>query len=467
MARNRKRMLVGVFLVGGIVLFCVGLFIIGSQEQLFQRHYKVYTTFRRIATLQTGDKVDVAGMGAGEITDITVPKTAAAPFRLQLKVSRKFHAMVREDSVATIATQGMVGAEYVNIGRGHDSSPECRPGCTLPSKEPVEMSDLMSEAGNLMKTSQTTIVDLRKNAVRAIQNIGNTAGNANKLILSTRGDVKKITSNGGDILASVRQGHGVAGRLLMNRKAGANVGASIANLKQTTANLKQASAKADVLISQVQQRQLLEHIQMTLENTQRVTAQLNSALAAFLAKKGKTQTTVVQLRQAVASANQTLSNLADDTEAIKTNFFLRGFFKRRGFFNLSDLTPRKYLASSFLKRPHVRACVAAEGIFNHGSGNDLELTNFGRLRIDEAMSGLATHLPNNPVVVEGYSTGSSPAKAYLSSRQRAIVVRQYLEKHFHVRPERIGVMPLGEHPQLGSGEQNWNGVCTVLAISKP
>jgi hypothetical protein len=41
-------------------------------------------------------------------------------------------------------------------------------------------------------------------------------------------------------------------------------------------------------------------------------------------------------------------------KALKTNFFLRGFFKRRGFFNLSDLTPSEYLLISFFFNYHLK-----------------------------------------------------------------------------------------------------------------
>lgn len=463
---THKRVLVGVFLVGGIVLFAVGLFIIGNQEQLFERHYQIYTNFSRIAALETGAKVRVAGMSAGEITGIQVPKSPSAPFRLQLKVARKFRPIIREDSVATIETEGMVGAEYVDISRGSARSPECPAGGTLPSKEPVEMGELMSEAGNVMKTVQATIQDLRQHADRAIQNIGNAAGHADGLIVSTRGDLKKITSNAGDILASVRQGHGVAGKLLMDRTSGSNVSATIANARQASVNIRQATQKANTMMSHVRQKQLLKHIQMTLENTQRITGQLNRALSAFLASNGKNKATAIELRQAVAGAQQTMSNLADDTEALKTNFFLRGFFKRRGFYNLSELTPSEYGSSLFLKRPHLRACVGAAGLFNSRPGARLDLTNNGRLELDRAMSRLVPHLPNNPIMIEGYATAGSPAQAYLSSRQRALAVRKYLEGHFHLQPKRVGVMPLGERPPLGGGNSPWNGVCTVLAISK-
>jgi len=35
--------------------------------------------------------------------------------------------------------------------------------------------------------------------------------------------------------------------------------------------------------------------------------------------------------------------LAEDTEALKHEFFFRGFFKKRGFYNLDDVTPAEYL----------------------------------------------------------------------------------------------------------------------------
>ncbi len=50
---------VGVFLVAGIVLFWIGLFLIGSRGQFFTHHFTVYTEFNDVDTLQTGAKVRV------------------------------------------------------------------------------------------------------------------------------------------------------------------------------------------------------------------------------------------------------------------------------------------------------------------------------------------------------------------------------------------------------------------------
>lgn len=461
-----KRTWVGVFIVCGAVLFTVGLFIIGNQKQVFAHHYEIYTTFKMIDTLQPGEKVRVAGMSAGDIADIRIPKTPSAPFRLKLKIDKKFRHIIRLNSVASIETEGMVGNKYVEISPGTVNSPECPPGGTLRSQQPVEMGDLMRQAGGIMTTVQATIKDLRGRADTAIQNIGNAAGNANGVIVSTRGDVKKITSNAGDILASVRHGQGTAGKLLMDKTAASNVGATLANARQMSKNLKQASRKADLMMSEVQQKQLLEHIQKTLENTQHMTAQLNHAISQFLSSRGKNENTALALRQTALAARQTMGNLSDDTEAVKHNLFLRGFFKRRGFYNLSQLTPSEYANSIFLKRTHSRACVPANGVFDSAPGASDRLSPEGRSQLDLAMSRLVSHLPNNPTMVEAYAQGR-PDQAYLTSRQRAIAVRQYLESHFHLNPKLVGIMPLGDRQPPGQGSSAVTaGACIVVAISK-
>jgi phospholipid/cholesterol/gamma-HCH transport system substrate-binding protein len=103
----KKRLFVGAFIIGGICLFGLGPFLIGSREQLFASHFHVYANFNSIDTLQSGATVRVSGMNAGQITAIQVPKNPSQGFRLTLQIDDKFRPIVRDDSVATIETSGM------------------------------------------------------------------------------------------------------------------------------------------------------------------------------------------------------------------------------------------------------------------------------------------------------------------------------------------------------------------------
>lgn len=467
-----KKIKVGIFLVGGIVLFCVGLFLIGSRRQLFTRHFVVYTEFNNIDTLQTGAKVRVSGMDAGEITGIQVPNGPSSQFRLKLKIDQKFHPIVREDSLASIETEGMVGNKFVNVKKGSDHSPECPGGCTLRSEEPVEMGELMREGSQLAKTMQTTIEDVRHRADSAIDHITSLAGHADQTIVAVSPDVEKIasnsvhmTNNANAIVAGIRHGHGAAGKLLTDETVASNVDTTIANAKQATANLEQTSRKVNTIVSDVQRTDLVE-VHKTLENTQGMTQQLDQAVGTFLSPGNNNQSTAVALRGAVQGAQQTMTNLADDTEAVKHNFFLRGFFKRRGFYNLDTITPSKYASTEFVKKPHARIWIPAAGLFNVGPGGSQQLSDVGRSILDQSMSDLVPFLPNNPIVVEGYSTNGVPDQRYLASRQRAFEVRQYLESRFHLNSKLVGIMPLGDQPPPGVHKSTWNGICLALVVSR-
>lgn len=460
-----KSVKVGIFLVGGIAVFCVGLFLIGSRKQLFGHHFVAYVQFGNVDSLQAGSMVRVAGMKAGKVVSIQVPNGPGKEFRLKLQVDQKFRPVVRRDSVATVQTQGMVGNQFVNLAIGSSKSPECAPGCTLSGKEPVSMGTLMRQGQKLAKQLNSTVSDLHQRADKVMTNISSAAGHANGMIVAMKPNVVGMTKKGNALMAGIEHGHGAAGKLLANKKVAANVAQTIQNAKQVTANLKDTTHKADQMVAKVQKTDLPE-VHATLANTRAATHRVDKAIKTVLAKGKNDQGTAVAIRNTVHQAQHATANLADDTDAIKHNFFFRGFFHRRGFFDLQTLTPAKYARSKFVKRPRDRVWVPEAGLFETGPGGMPLLTQTGRSILDESMSGLVRYLPNNPIMVEGYAVKGMPNQEYVVSRERAVAVRQYLVAHFHLKPKRVGVMPMGDHPPARTGKQKWNGVCLVLVVWK-
>lgn len=445
---------VGIFLVAGIVLFCIGLFLIGNQAQLFGSHFVVYTQFNNIDTLQTGATVRVSGMNAGQIAGITVPSGPTKEFRLKLSVDKKFRPIVRGDSLASIETEGMVGNKFVNIQKGSESSPECPPGCTLPSQESVSMGELMRQGSQIASSLGTTVSKVNTLMKELSPKIEQVASNS----VGMTGNLNAIT-------AGMRQGRGAAGKLLIDPTVASNVDKTVSNAEQASSDLKHASSSVNSMISDVRSKDLTV-LHQSLQNTQAMTGQMNHAVTTFLAKGNHSQDTATALRDTVHSAQRASTNLAADTEALKHNFFFRGFFNRRGFYDFSTITPSKYEASRFVKKPKARVWIPAAGLFQTGTDGSQELTKVGQSILDQSMSDLVPYLPNNPVVVEGYSNTGMPDQQYLTSRQRALAVRDYLDSHFHLKPNRVGIMPFADHPPAGVHKKTWDGVCLVLVVSK-
>lgn len=470
---SKRKLLIGVFLIAGIALFSLGLFLIGSREQIFSHHFQIYTEMATMQTMQTGATVSVDGMNAGQVTAIRIPHSPSGKFRLTLEVDEKFHPIVREDSVASIETSGMVGSKFVDIAHGSDNSPEAPPNFTIPSKESSGMAQLMQQGNKIAQEVETTITDVRSQADATLASFTKTANHVDGIIVASRGNIEQIAANANhltadaqDIASGIKQGQGAAGKLLVDPTVASNMESAIAEAKKTSVNAEQASKKVDAMITSIQDKDL-NGIHQTVQNIDNMTGQLNGAVGTFLSKGTTGEPTPVALRNTVQESQQAVTNLADDTEALKHNFFLRGFFHRRGYFNMSDLTPEKYAGTRFARKATVRAWVPSEGLFAATSNGQLELTATGRNDIDQSMSDLVPYLPNNPVVVEGYAESGKPDHEYLESQQRADAVRQYIAGHYHLKPSMIGAIPLRNQPPKGSGKTTWDGVCLTLVAQKP
>ena len=99
------------------MLFGIGMFLIGDRHQLFARHTEYYTEFTNLSGLTTGAKVLVSGLDAGEVLTIDVPDSPAARFRLRFRIDARLRALVRSDSVATIARRGSSAAPTCRFDR--------------------------------------------------------------------------------------------------------------------------------------------------------------------------------------------------------------------------------------------------------------------------------------------------------------------------------------------------------------
>ena len=113
-------------MLGTLLLFAIGLFMIGDRQMAFADKFTVYTEFKKITGLQAGAIVRVSGAKAGSITSISPPTSPSGKFRVEFEITEDLHPLVRTDSVATIETEGLVGGNYLGVGTGTDSAPRRR-----------------------------------------------------------------------------------------------------------------------------------------------------------------------------------------------------------------------------------------------------------------------------------------------------------------------------------------------------
>ena len=435
--------IVGAFVVGGVALFTIGLFLIGNRRMLFTETFRVYAEFSEIAALDNGAKVRVAGMDAGEVENIRVPGGPTSRFRVRMRVREDLHPLIRLDSVATIQNDGLVGNKFVQIESGSEQSPVVPDTGTIQSREPFDIADLMEKMSDTIDSVNTMLKDVKTNVDTALASVSDVAGEAQELMNDVSGDVRKIlastdrmTSNLSAIVDGVRQGRGTIGKLVNDETLYANVKTMMADAEKAIANVREASEQA------------------------------KGAIADFRGDGGPMKGLTGDLQQTLAAARDAMTDLAENTEALKRNFFFRGFFNRRGYFDLDDVTPAEYRQGALETgdRRVLRLWLGAGVLFEIDANKEERLSEGGRARLDSAMSQFVRYPRSSPLVIETYSHELTGDQRYLTGTRRAKLVRDYLVGKFHLDPNFVATMLLGTEAKDSPSGRTWDGIALALFV---
>jgi phospholipid/cholesterol/gamma-HCH transport system substrate-binding protein len=437
---------VGAFVIGGLLLFAVGLFMIGSRRMLFVDRFQVNAEFARVTGLQRGAIVRVSGMDAGEVEAILVPAGPRDRFRVQMRVRADLHQLVRSDSVASIQTDGLVGNKFVQIETGTERAPPAPEGSTIASREPFDFADLMVQTSQTVKTLDQTIVQLRGDIEKTLDAIGETANEATSIIEEVGGDVKAITVDGRKIVkdiqaisAEIGAGRGTIGRLVKEDE--------IYNRAATVAK------DAEQVVSQMRE---------TITEARKAMASLNASLTG---SDGPVKGVTSELRETMTYAREAMADLAENTESLKRSFLFRGLFQGRGFYDLDTVSIEEYKGGDFAGKNRVplRIWLDAGVLFMKTADGNEELSPDGKRRLDSAMGTFLKYPRQLPLVIEGYAVAPTEEEAHLRSAARAAEARAHLIRRFALGSNTTGLMPMGaQADQSPRGDGTWEGVAVVL-----
>lgn len=433
----------GAFVIIGVLLFTAALFMIGERRMLFEDRFELYTEFAKLGQLEAGAIVRVAGMNAGEVTEIQVPPSPAQKCRVRMDIRDDLHPLVRTDSVASVQTEGLVGGIVVNIATGSEQATEVPDKGTIPSREPFALADLLEQASETFTQVNMTVEKLSGDLETTIQQVEMATKDAHQLFIDITPQIKAIAENGSrmsadtqQMIARLRAGEGTIGKLLND----------------------------DGLY--VRAREIADQAKDVMSNVRQVSDEARRAIADCRSQDGPAHGLFADMRVTLGQAREATAGLADNMEALKHNFLLRGFFNRRGYFNLDAISPAQYRNGVLEngKRRAMRIWLGSDVLFEPGPGGIEALTAIGRQRIDSAMAPYFRYLPANPLVVEGYATDGTTGERYRRSRQRAGIVREYVLGRYGLMPQHTGFIALADEAQGSPDGDRWDGVALTLFL---
>jgi len=315
MEKNKRAVIVGLFVTIGLLIFLVGIFTLGGQKKSFTPSIKIEAIFDNVNGLQKGDNVWFSGVKVGTVK--TVDFNGSSKIRVIMQIERKAQEFIRKDAKAKVGAEGFIGNKLVVIYGGSPKAEAIEGGEQLQVENTLSTDDMMAT--------------LQKN-------------NENLVAITT--DFKTVSNR-------LVKGEGTAGALLTD----ATLYKSLAN---TASNLQQAAHNSELLSSRIAAYTAeldkpgslangLVHDTIIMANLQAAVKQINNAADAahsFTANLKSVSdqlhtsdntlglllndaATAEQMKSIIENLNSGSAKLDEDLEAVQHNFLLRGFFRKK------------------------------------------------------------------------------------------------------------------------------------------
>jgi len=104
---------VGTFVVAGFLCFAYLAVKLGDVHIFGREGYHVTAQFSNVSGLNKGARVEIAGVVIGKVTGIQL-----ADYLAKVDMQIEPDVTLREDAIASIRTQGIIGDKFVKISPG-------------------------------------------------------------------------------------------------------------------------------------------------------------------------------------------------------------------------------------------------------------------------------------------------------------------------------------------------------------
>ncbi|MFH1175831.1 MAG: MlaD family protein [Acidobacteriota bacterium] len=214
---KRRRLRVGLFTVGLLVLFAVSILLLGEKQQLFVRQVRFVTRFQYVGGLTPGAAVWLNGVVAGSVEEVDLPadpqeQKITVRFRVDAKLSRR----VRADSTVRIRTLGLLGDRYLEVSSGSPRQPRLQEGDEVPGVEPTDVAAVLSQGGDVV----TNVLAISGSLRAVLERVERGEGVLGELTTNPERGTKAVLhlvsllEQTDELLKGIRQGKGIIGRLL-------------------------------------------------------------------------------------------------------------------------------------------------------------------------------------------------------------------------------------------------------------
>ena len=245
MKRERSAQLkVGTFVLVSVAIFVYGVFTISGREELFEKEYTVKTYFDNTAGLLEGAYVRLSGVGVGSVSSIRFSDDPSlGKVQVVMDISKRALARISTDSHATIKTEGLLGAKFVEIvpGRG-ESIGKARDGIVIRGYTSPEMQEIISQSEEFV----TNLTSISKNLNKIVEAFADETnpGNARNTLLAMQESFQTISGT----INAIENQEGFMHTLIYDEQFAADMRNFSSNLAEVSRMIREGEGSIGALV---------------------------------------------------------------------------------------------------------------------------------------------------------------------------------------------------------------------------
>lgn len=304
----------GAFVVAGITVLVVGLYLLGSKRDLFSRTMDVQARFNEVSGLRVGNNVRYVGIDVGTVERITILSDTLVLVDMMIRLDAADH--IRSNAIARIASDGLMGNKLVSIEPGAGSGAplvEEMELVTGPGLDTDAMLRSLSRSNDNVVLITEELRDLteRLNSehglIRAMSD-GTLLSDVNATVGEIRmaaTNARLLTERANAIVRDVQNGQGALGALIGDPVTDGQVREVITNLRSVSDSLLLVSQRLGSFAAGLDHEGGLAH-----------TLTRDTALTR-------------DVKRVVAGLDTSSTLLNEDLRALQRNWFFRRYFKEK------------------------------------------------------------------------------------------------------------------------------------------
>jgi len=281
MNNNTQTIRVGLFFLLGLALSWITFESLNGGQVLKKKGYTLVAGFANLKGLKTGDEIRMAGVKIGD-----VKLTRLAAHRVEAVLAIEPNVKIPADAVASVEQSSLLGSNYLGVTFGTPGGAPLKDGDEIQTKATVDMSEVISQLGNLGSKLEQVIGEIGK-SMGTTGDDGGIFQRIDKLVSENGPKLTETIANLQEITAKIKSGEGTFGRLVNDTKLHDELLASVGEIKQAATDARAFMGDAKGIVADVKggkgtlglllyDTNTADSLKVSLKNLREVSDKINS-----------------------------------------------------------------------------------------------------------------------------------------------------------------------------------------------